>query len=119
MRMPLRPAGAGWAGMPVTETAAQSGASPRLRAVPAAVSATASCGAGASAFPFTATRTGRPSRPSAAAAATAQACSWVLASAGASSGPGSRPISSGRRSASTPLSFSSSATARASRAALP
>ena len=103
----------------MTETLAQSGASPRFRAVPAAASATANCGAGGSARPFTATRIGRPSRPSAAAAATAQACSWVLAKAGASSGPGSRPMASARRSGSTPLSFSSTATASASRAALP
>ena len=66
-----------------------------------------------------ASRTGRPSRPSTAAAATPQACSWVLARPGAKSGPGRRAIASGRRAASTPLSRSSSATARASRAALP
>ncbi len=105
--------------MPVIETACQTGAVPRLRAVPGPASGTVTTGRAGSAEPFTAMLAARVPWPSTCAASTAQACSCVLVACGVSSAPGSVVIIALRRSGSRSDSRSSAAVASASRGAEP
>ena len=105
--------------MPVVAIMCQRLASPRLRSTAGPSNGAVITGAAGKVWPLMLTCAGRMPCPKRAAARTAQPCSCVLVVSGVKFCPGKTPITWASRSAKTPLSLSKTATAKASRMALP